>query len=105
MTLPSTGLVGATTLYMCHELDNATDPRTQPYGLRVFVSLPVEEIVTYFLVPAGWIDPANARVTIYGRRHHPEHVFDERAIDILPQRESITYLGALKRIPRIPSAP
>jgi hypothetical protein len=105
MLLPTVGGAGAVTMYMTHTIESGTDPRVLPVGLRVLVSMPVEELVTDLMVPEGWTSPATARVMVYGRRHHPEHVFDERTIDLLSQREKIEHVGVRTGVPEISGAP
>src|SRR6185295_12335821 len=85
--------------------ENAESTPHAFYDGRLFVTIPVETVVWELLIPAGLTDPATARVVVYGRRAHPEHVYDERKGDLLPQREIVTYLGALEHLPPIPGAP
>src|SRR5204863_203476 len=81
------------------------DARKIGAGGGMFISIPSTEVITELLIPEGYTSPATARVAVFGRRHHPERVFEERAIDLLPQRESAIYLGRQLGSPTIDVAP
>jgi hypothetical protein len=104
MVFPARGRAGAVTLYMSQSV-KALDasPRTV-HGGRMLIAIPTEEVVLDLMLPAGWTDPASARVAVYGRRHNPEHVYEERKIDLFPQRETVTYHGAVENVPAISGA-
>lgn len=99
------GRAGAVTIYSSQVHENAEATPHAFYDGRLFVTIPVETAVWELLVPAGLTDPATARFVVYGRRPHPEHVYDERRVDLLPQRETVNYLGAVERVPPIQGAP
>jgi hypothetical protein len=105
MLIPAAGRAGALTIYLTQASPTAGDARKGGAGAGMFISIPAGEIITEILVPAGYTSPASARVAVFGRRHHPERVFEERAIDLLPQRENAMYLGRLASSPGIDSAP
>lgn len=105
MVLPSVGVSGAATIYMSQTI-NVPPKSTRPgHALMVLVSTPAMEIVNDVLVPVGWTEPSTARVAVYGRRLHPEHVTEERKIDLLPQRETVAYMGVMEGIPVVEGAP
>ncbi|MEX2219823.1 MAG: hypothetical protein WD749_13815 [Phycisphaerales bacterium] len=95
------GRSGAATIFSEQFRENAETVPHPYYDVRLFITIPVETAVCDLLVPAGASDPGSARVAVYGRRPHPEHVFDERKADLLPQRESAIYLGTLDQPPAI----
>jgi hypothetical protein len=105
MVFPAMGRAGAVTLYMTHSATTGEDTRRTVQGVRMFIAIPAEEVVCDLVVPSGWTDPASARVAIYGRRHNPEHVYDERKIDLFPQRETVAYFGGVEIVPAIAGAP
>jgi hypothetical protein len=105
MLIPAAGRAGAVNLYLTQASPTAGDARQTGAGAGMFVSIPAAEVVVELLVPAGYTSPATARVAVFGRRHHPERVFEERAIDLLPQRENAMYLGSMVSSPPIDSAP
>jgi hypothetical protein len=105
MLIPAAGRSGAMTIYLAQTAPTAGDARRAGAGAGMFVSVPSSEVIMELLVPAGYTSPATARVAVFGRRHHPERVFEERDIDLLPQRESAVYLGRLTNSPAIDSAP
>jgi hypothetical protein len=98
------GRPGAVTIYSEQYRENARPDHPSFYDLRLFVTIPVECVVLEMMVPAGLTDPSTARAVVYGRRAHPEHVYDERTTDLLPQRESAMYLGALEHVAPLPGA-
>lgn len=100
-----TGRAGAVTIYSSQLHENAEPTPHAFYDGRLFVTIPVATVVWELMVPAGLTDPSTARIVAYGRRAHPEHVYDERKADLLPQREIVSYLGALADVPPIPHAP
>jgi hypothetical protein len=105
MLIPAAGRSGALTIYLTQASPSGGDVRKSGAGAGMFVSVPSAEIVTELLVPAGYASPATVRVAVFGRRHHPERVFEERPIDLLPQRESAIYLGRMLSSPPIDCAP
>ncbi|MBL8999640.1 MAG: hypothetical protein JNK25_00725 [Phycisphaerae bacterium] len=105
MVIPSAGRVGALTLYLSQRSATEGDARERGAGGGMFVSVPVEEIMIELLVPAGLTEPATARVAVYGRRHHPERVFEERRVDLLAQRESVSTFGPNDRAPGVECSP
>lgn len=105
MVLPSVGVSGASTIYMGHRLDLTVDPKQLGHALMVNVSVPSAETIIDVLIPVGWTNPSTARVSVYGRRQHPERAFEERKIDLLPQRETVAYLGVVENAPLIEGAP
>jgi hypothetical protein len=99
------GRAGAVTIYSRQMMENG-EPTPHPlYDGRMFVTMPVETVVWELLVPAGLTDPASARVAIYGRRPHPEQVYDERSRDLLPQHETVRYLGQVEQVPALEDSP
>ncbi len=105
MVIPSAGRVGALTLYLSQRSATEGDARERGAGGGMFVSVPVEEIMIELLVPAGLTEPATARVAVYGRRHHPERVFEERRVDLLAQHESVSTFGPNDRAPGVECSP
>lgn len=100
-----TGRSGAVTVYS-EQLREKSEAAPHPvYDLRLFVTIPVESVVLDMMVPVGLTNPATVRAVVYGRRPHPEHVYDERMADLLPQRESGMYLGAMEVPPAASGAP
>ncbi len=95
------GRAGAVTL--CSS--QLTERSRIDYNGRMFITMPVEEIVWELLIPAGLSNPATARAAVYGRRPHPERVLEERPVDLLPQRETVTYLGAMESVPALDGVP
>jgi hypothetical protein len=89
-----TGRAGAVTIYSMQIHENAETTPHAFYDGRTFITTPVETLVWDLLIPVGLTDPATARVVVYGRRPHPEQVYEERVADLLPQRETVHYLGA-----------
>jgi hypothetical protein len=104
MLIPAGGRAGAVTIYLT-QTTAIKDARAAGAFAGIFISVPSTELITELLVPAGYTSPASARVAVFGRRHHPERVFEERSIDLFPQRESAVYLGRLTSSPAIDTAP
>jgi len=104
MLIPAAGRAGALTLYLMQST-GISDARTAGAFAGIFISVPSTELIIELLVPAGYTSPASARAAVFGRRHHPERVFEERAIDLLPQRENAVYLGRFTNSPAIDAAP
>ena len=104
MLIPVGGRAGAVTIYLT-QATAIKDARAAGAFAGIFISVPSTELITELLVPAGYTSPASARVAVFGRRHHPERVFEERAIDLFPQRENAVYLGRLTSSPAIDTAP
>jgi hypothetical protein len=104
MVFPVSGRAGAITLYTSRSVAGVDE---NPVGVnaKMFVAIPAESVIFDLVVPAGQTDPASARVAVYGRRHHPEHVLEQRPSDLFPQQETVTYLGAAENIPAIAGAP
>lgn len=105
LTLPEIGLSGAATAYLRHINPDGLDPRKEKYRFRLLTCTPCEEAVHDIMIPAGWTDPSTARTLIYGRRYHPDLVFEERPVDLLPQREVVEYLGQHTQPPSVHGAP
>ncbi len=106
--IPPTGRLGAINMHFWQELAPAspatpTTPRASVAGM--FVSVPAAEVVVEMLVPAGECDPSSARVTIFGRRHHPELAFEERRVDMLPQHEAVSYAGPTSELMPVNGSP
>ncbi len=99
------GRTGAVTLYSSQLFENTAQSRQALYFGRMFVTLPVEEAVWELLVPVGLTDPATARPVVYGRRAHPEQVYDERPGDLLPRQGTCAYLGEVESVPPLEGAP
>lgn len=93
LVLPSVGRKGAATLYTSHALTDVQPEAQTRFETNNLFCVPVEHAVFDLLVPAGWTDPATARAACYGRRYHPEHVFERRDEDLLPQSVPIEHLG------------
>jgi hypothetical protein len=105
MVIPPAGRSGAVTVYSTQTTPSPGDPhRVNPFA-GMFISVPTAEIVTDLLIPAGATDPTTARVSVFGRRHHPEQVFRERRQDLLPQRERVVHYGPNDVVPAIESSP
>jgi hypothetical protein len=105
MQIPPTGRAGAVTLYLTQSSRTGGDARDVGAGAGMFISVPAAEVVIELLVPAGYTSPATARVTVFGRRHHPERAMEERDTDMLPQREAAVYLGRVSSIPSLDGVP
>jgi hypothetical protein len=105
LTFPATGRAGAVTLYSSIYMEDTGEGEQGVYFGKVVQTIPTEAIVIDLLLPTGWTDPATARTAIYARRDLPEHVFEMRKEDLLPQRENFAYLGASEGIPAIEGAP
>lgn len=97
------GRLGALTIYSSHLRECAEMSPT--FDMRAYVTVPVETIVLELLVPAGMADPRTVRGGAYGCRTHPEHVYDERSTDLLPQKETATCMTNLERVPPLPGSP
>jgi len=105
MVIPPAGRSGAVTVYSTQTTSSPGDPhRVSPFA-GLFISVPTAELVTDLLIPVGATDPTTARVSVFGRRHHPEQVFRERRQDLLPQRERVVHFGPHDVVPAIESAP
>lgn len=105
MNIPPSGRSGALTTYLSQSAPAHGDVRTQGATAGMFTSVPAGTLVEDMLVPAGYSLPASLRVSVFGRRHHPERVFEERTVDLLPQREQALYLGAHTTLPTIDGVP
>jgi hypothetical protein len=99
------GRTGAVTLYSSQLFESAARSPQAVYFGRMFVTIPVETAVWEVLVPAGRTDPATARSVVYGRRAHPEQVYDERPADLLPPQGTAVYLGTLDGVPPLEDVP
>jgi hypothetical protein len=105
LMFPASGRAGAIDLYTRQIYFGAAEGEQSQYSSNIAVSLPIETFVTELLVPTGWTDPGTARVGVYGRRGAVERVIEFRAIDLLPQRETITFMGSLEVSPPIAGVP
>jgi hypothetical protein len=90
LLFPPSGRPGAVTLFTAQHTSGAWAGLQSQHGLNTLVKIPAESYVCELLVPAGCTDPGSARVAIFGRRGAVERVHDLRAIDMLPQRETVT---------------
>ena len=99
------GRTGAVTLCSMQLHENIARGPQSRYAAGSFLVQPIESLVTEVLVPEGLSDPATARAAVYGRRTHPEHIFQERAADLMPQRETVFHLGTMDSIPPVDGAP
>jgi hypothetical protein len=99
------GRAGAVTIYSRQMMENGEPTPHTLYDGRMFVTMPVQTVIWELLVPAGLTDPASARVAVYGRRSHPEQVYDERPRDLLPQQETVRYLGQPDMLPPVEESP
>lgn len=91
-----------------YSLQRRENTRANPGGSffgRTLFTMPLETMVWEMLVPVGWSDPSTARASVYGRRHHPELVYEERTYDLLGQRETLDYLGVHEGVPPLAGAP
>jgi hypothetical protein len=105
LVFPVSGRPGAVTLYTAQRIVDAwSGPQTQ-HGLNTLVKLPSEMYVCELLVPSGWADPGTARASVYGRRGAVERVNDLRAIDLLPQRETVTCVAGMDGPPGLERTP
>ena len=99
------GRTGAVTLYSAQLYENVAKGVQKCYFGRQFVTMPVEAAGWELMVSAGVTDPATARAAVYGRRAHPEGVYEERPGDLLAQRETVVHLGTLDCVPPLDGAP
>lgn len=106
LTLPAVGKPGATTLYTSQTLGEVKTEALARFEVNNIFCIPVEMVVFDLLIPAGWADGATARAAFYGRRYHPEHVFERREADLLPQRGVLEWLGEFRgAMPEVPGGP
>jgi hypothetical protein len=105
MVLATSGKTGAVTLYSSVLMEDTGEGEHGVYFGKTVVVVPTESIVVEMLIPSGWTDPGTARVAVYARRDLPEHVYELRPADLLPQRETFDYLGATHRPPAVEGAP
>lgn len=101
---PVSGRNGTVTLYTCRSV-KGNENRPHTVSAQMFVAMPTEEVVCDLVLDAGWTDPASARVAVYGCRHRPEHVSEQRPSDLFPQRETVTYLGEMETVAPVAGAP
>jgi hypothetical protein len=105
IVFPPSGRAGAVTLYTS-QLTAATGEGEQAnFSSNIFISIPAELLVAEVLVPEGLSDPETVRAAVYGRRTDPARGFERRPMDLLPQRETPTYLGAVDVVPAVPGIP
>lgn len=104
IVFPAPGRAGAVTLYTSRYSPGGAQGEQSRFALSPLVSSPIETLVVEVLVPEGLSDPGTASVAVYGRRGAVERTHERRALDLLPQRESVTYLGAREAVPPIPEA-
>ena len=106
MILPAVGRPGATTLYTSQALPLVKVDQLDRFEAGNIFCIPVETVVFDLMVPAGWSDASSARAACYGRRYHPEHVFERRPADMLPQRVALQALGEFRgQMPPVKGAP
>lgn len=105
LLFPPSGRAGAVTLFTAQHTSGAWCGPQSQHGLNTLVKIPAERYVCELLVPAGWTDPGTARVAIFGRRGAVDRVHDLRAIDMLPQRETITCTPGVGGPSLLPGAP
>ncbi len=97
--IPPTGRPGALSMHFRQELQSdALLKSTRSNVAGMFISVPAAEVIVEMLIPTGECDPSSARVTIFGRRHHPELAFEERRVDLLPQHEAVSYVGPASEV-------
>lgn len=102
---PPSGRSGAVTLYGMHHV-RATAAGTQAlYGQNFTVRVPCERLHLELLVPRGWSNPETLCVSVYGRRDQVDRTFERRDVDLLPQRETGTYLGVMEAAALMPGVP
>jgi len=99
------GRAGAITMYSMERRQNVSNQEGASFFGQTLFTMPLEAMVWEMLVPVGWSNPATARAGIYGRRHHPEQVYEERTEDLLPQRVSLDYLGVHDGVPPLAGDP
>jgi hypothetical protein len=106
LVLGAVGRPGAATLYTSQSLPLVKTAELARFETNNIFCIPVEMVVFDVLIPSGWSDPATARAECYGRRYHPEHVFERRPADLLPQRVSLARLGEFSGLmPEVKDAP
>jgi hypothetical protein len=99
------GNAGATTVYSMHRREGVSShPGTSFFG-QTLCTMPLETMVWQILIPVGWSNPSSARAAVYGRRHHPEQVFNQRTADLMAQRETFDYLGVHEGVPPLTGDP
>jgi hypothetical protein len=105
VSFPPSGRAGAVTLYSTQrDLAGAKGDQAD-YTLNNSVSTPSEALTLEMLVPEGLSDPQTVRATVHGRRDDPAKAIERRTVDLLPQRETAMYLGALTAFPAVAGAP
>lgn len=106
LVLTAVGRPGATTLYTSQTIADVRPSELARFEVNNIFCIPVENVVFDVYVPAGWSEPRSARAAYYGRRYHPEHVFERRDADLLPQRGTLVRLGEFcGDMPEVPGAP
>jgi len=106
LVLGAVGRPGAATLYTSQSLPLVRTDELKRFETNNIFCIPVESVTFDVLIPAGWSDPAAATAACYGRRYHPEHVFEKRPADLLPQRASLARLGEFQgTMPEVKGAP
>jgi len=106
LSLPAVGKPGATTLYTSQTLGEVRPETLARFEVNNIFCIAVETVVFDLLIPAGWSNPGTARAAFYGRRYHPEHVFERREADLLAQRGTLERLGEFRgSMPEVPGAP
>lgn len=99
------GRTGAATVYWMQWHEAMSRALSTDYYGRTFVTIPTQTLVWELLLPAGWTDPGTARCCMYACREHPEQAFAERASELMPQQESVQYLGSLDSVPLLGGSP
>lgn len=106
LVLPGVGKPGATTLYTSQSLGDVRTTDLPRFETNNIFCIPVETVVFDVMVPAELSTPDSARAAFYGRRYHPEHVFERRDADLLPQPAALIHLGRFTGpVPDIAGAP
>jgi hypothetical protein len=102
---PPSGRSGAVTLYGMHHVRATAAGEQTRYSQGFTVRVPCERLHLELLVPRGWSSPDSVRVRVYGRRDLVDRGFERRAVDLLPQRETATYLGVMEAAVLMPGVP
>jgi hypothetical protein len=101
LLFPASGRSGAVTLYSSVLLEDTGEGEHGVFFGKSLMTIPTEVIVLDMLVPVGWTDPSTARMGVYARRDLPEHVYEMRRADLMPQRETLAYMGAMEGVPPV----
>ncbi|MGD9791345.1 MAG: hypothetical protein AB7Q00_10455 [Phycisphaerales bacterium] len=105
VNFPMVAKADAISLYLSRLVPEHSAQPQPPHGINSIVHTPTEHMVCELLVPHGWVDSGKARVKIYGHRQSPDSVRECRPEDVLPQQESVVYMGASTCVPELPGVP